>query len=354
MKDSKKDKKKEETLLNKYLAGTASDDELRQLKVLTESSEPLKKDFDNSEKLLRQIADLEMMKLVNTHSAFAKVKDRLKRAQQKKGWFYYWQKTATILLLPLLLLSVLQFFVKSPQQLFKTSAQLVYNDIETPSGLRSVFELPDGTKVWLNGNTKIRYPLAFGGNERKITLEGEAYFKVAHDKRKPFIVDLGELHVQAVGTEFNCLAYKNDNLIETTLTEGSVKISRIQDGFPQGKYMLKPGETLKYEISSNRFVLKDDDIDKHVSWRSGKFVFRNDPLEDVCQKLGRWFNADIKIEDEELKDFSITGTFGDQGLNEILELITITSPINYNMEKREINENNEYETLNVSIQSKRK
>ena len=354
MDNSKEDKRKEKILLNKYLAGTASDDEIKQLKYLSKSSADLKKELDNSEKVLSQIEELELMRHVNTSLAFTNTKNKLRKYQEKKGWFYYWQKAAAVLLLPLLLLSILQFFVKDQKRLFGTSGQLVNNEIHTPSGLRSVFELPDGSKVWLNGNTKIKYPLTFNGNERRVHLEGEAYFEVAKNRKNPFIVDIGALQVKAVGTAFNCMAYPDENIFETTLTEGSVKIAKVLDGVEKGEYMLNPGEILTYEQDNDQFFLKKGDLEKHISWKSGKFVFRNDPLEMVCQKLGRWFNTDIEIEDEELKDYSITGTFSDQGLNEILELISITSPISYDMGKREINENNEYEKLKVTIESKKR
>lgn len=354
MEDTEEDKRTEKILLNKYLAGTASDDEIKKLKYLSKSSAALKKELNDSDKVLEQIEELELMKQVDTPLAFAKLKDRLEKYREKKGWYYYWQKAAAILLLPMLLFSILQLFVKSPKQLLQTSSQLVYNEIHTPSGLRSVFELPDGSKVWLNGNTKIKYPITFAGNERRIELEGEAYFEVAKNRKKPFILDIGALQVQAVGTAFNCMAYPGENLIETTLTEGSVKITRVLDGVKKGEYMLKQGEVLIYEQENDQFFLKKGDMEKHISWKSGKFVFRNDPLEVVCQKLGRWFNADIEIKDEELKSYSFTGTFSEQGLNEILELISITSPMSYNVGKREVNNNNEYEKLKVTIQSKKR
>ncbi len=351
MNKQKEDREGEKILFNKYLAGTASDDEVTRLIDFSKSSAELRKELDDANKILDKLDDLKLMKQLNSSVALTNVKERLKKYKEKKGWFYYAQKVAAVLFLPLLLFSIYQVFI-SDTNFFQASSQLAYNEVQTPSGLRSVFELPDGTSVWLNGNTKIKYPLEFNGDERRIYLEGEAYFKVAKNKKKPFIVDVGKLNVQAVGTEFNCMAYPADKSIVTTLAEGSVKITRVEGDVKRGEYMLNPGEVLTFESEKDKFFLKSGDLEKYISWRSGKFVFRNDPLEVVCQSLGRWFDADIEIDDDELKSYSFTGTFKNEGLNEILELISITSPITYKLGKREINENNEYGELKVTIQSK--
>jgi len=351
MNKQKEDREGEKILLNKYLAGNTSKDEVSRLMDLSKSSAELQKELEDANRILNKLDDLKLMKQLNSSVALTNVKERMKKYKEKKGWLYYAQKVAAVLFLPLLLFSIYQVFI-SDNNFFQASSQLAYNEVLTPSGIRSVFELPDGTSVWMNGNTKIKYPLEFNGNERRIYLEGEAYFKVAKNKKKPFIVDVGELNVQAVGTEFNCMAYPSDKSIITTLTEGSVKITRGQGDVKKGEYLLNSGEILTFELEKNQFFLRKGDLEKYVSWRSGKFVFRNDPLEVVCQKLGRWFNADIEIEDDELKNYSFTGTFKDEGLNEILELISITSPVIYKLGKREINQNNEYGELKVTIQSK--
>lgn len=346
MNDQNHNRHRGEMLLRRYLSGTASDEEISELTQLTESSETIKKKFMESNTVIKQLEALELMKKVNTSSAFQKVKRRLGDLPVKKGWFHYWQKAAAILLLPLLLTSVFQFYIQN--QLSKDASGLVYHEINTAPGLRSTFELPDGTKVWLNGNTKIKYPMVFSENERRIQLEGEAYFEVAKDKEKPFIVDLGRLHVEALGTAFNCMAYPEDNLIETALTEGKVKVISILDHKKKGEYILEPNQMISYELNSDKFYLQKGNLDKHLAWRSGKFIFRNESLEAVCQKLGRWYNAEFILKDASLKNYAFTGTFQKESLTEILELIKITSPISYRI-KRETNEENVFGTSKIEI-----
>ncbi len=351
MSDQSKHRKIEDILFSRYLSGDASEDEIRQLEQLAGSSVALRERVAGSGKVLKQIEALQLMKGVDTSSAWLKLRRKLGKYPEKNGWLHYWQKIAAILLLPVLVLSVFQFLTYRAQ-LGDAPAEFVMNEIKTSSGLRSTFSLPDGTVVWLNGDTKIRYPIRFQENERRIQLEGEAYFEVTPDRQRPFIVDLGSLRVQALGTAFNCMAYPGEDLVETALTEGKVKVTRVLEGVEKGEYTLDPGQVITYKLNSGRFFLEEGDIDKHVAWRSGKFIFRNDPLEVVCQKLGRWFNAEIAIKDESLKDYAFTGTFKEEGLHEILELISLTSPISHKITERETDGINEYGTLKVKIMEK--
>jgi len=351
MTEQENTEKKGNELLMKYLAGTASGNEISELRHLAGENPDLKKELDESDKVIGRLNALDLMKKVDTPSAFSKLKKRISGDKNLKGWFYYWQKIAAILLLPFIAVSVFQFFT-SRQQPATVSSSVIYNEIKTSPGLRSDFQLPDGTKVWLNGSTKIKYPIAFTGKERRIFMEGEAYFEVAKNKKKPFVVDMGTLQVQAVGTAFNCMAYPDDHLVETTLAEGKVKITRLAEGQAKGEYMLNPGQILTYKLNSDKFYLQQGDLSKHLSWLNGKFMFRNDPLEEVCKQLGRWFNADIEIKDEVLRTYSFTGTFHNEGLREILDLISLTSPISYTITERDVNKNNEYGKLKVYVKKK--
>jgi ferric-dicitrate binding protein FerR (iron transport regulator) len=349
MDEQKPISEKEETLLRKYVSGTISESEIRELQQLAGTSSALKQSLQESDHIIDQLDALNRMKKVDTPAAFTKFATRISKYPVKKSWLYYWQRVAAVLLLPLLVFSLLQYYSKDASLPTDTAARLEYNEIKTSPGLRSTFNLPDGTKVWLNGNTKIRYPIAFFGDVRMIHLEGEAYFEVSKNKEKPFIVDMGRLQVQAIGTAFNCMAYPGEDRIETALSEGKVKVTRFVKGESKGEYVLNPGQVISYQNSSGQFQLHKDNLDKYLAWRSGKFIFRNDPMEVVCQKLGRWFNAEIIIKDESLKGYSFTGTFQEEGLSEILDLISLTSPVRFKLYERSINERNEYGPTKVEI-----
>lgn len=349
MNDQKPITKKEETLLRKYVSGTATESEVRELQQLAGISSALKHSLQESDQIIDQLDALNRMKKVDTSAALTKFKILISKYSVKKNWLYYWQRVAAVLLLPLLVFSLFQYYSKDAGRTTDTAARLEYNEIKTSPGLRSTFSLPDGTKVWLNGNTRITYPIAFPGDVRLIELEGEAYFEVAKNKDKPFIVDMGRLQVHAIGTAFNCMAYPDDDRIETALAEGKVKVIRTVKGENKGEYLLDPGQVISYQNSSGQFQLHEGNLDKYLAWRSGRFVFRNDPMEVVCQKLGRWFNAEIIIKDESLKGYSFTGTFQEEGLSEILDLISLTSPVRFKLHERSVNEKNEYGPTKVEI-----
>ncbi|MGV8139783.1 MAG: FecR family protein [Mangrovibacterium sp.] len=336
-------------LFRKYISGTASESEVRDLQQLAGTSSALRQSMQESEHIILQLDMLNRMKKVDTPAAFTTFKKRISKFPVKKNWLYYWQRVAAVLLLPLLVFSLFQFYSKDTSRPTDAAARLEYNEIKTSPGLRSTFSLPDGTKVWLNGNTRITYPIAFPGDVRLIQLEGEAYFEVAKNKEKPFIVDMGGLQVQAIGTAFNCMAYPGEDKIETALSEGKVKVIRVVKGENRGEYFLDPGQVISYHSSSGQFQLHEGNLDKYLAWRSGRFIFRNDPMEVVCQRLGRWFNAEIVIKDESLKSYAFTGTFQEEGLSEILDLISLTSPVRFKLYERSVSEENEYGPTKVEI-----
>jgi ferric-dicitrate binding protein FerR (iron transport regulator) len=186
----------------------------------------------------------------------------------------------------------------------------VYNTLTTPKGRQFQVILPDGTKVWLNAASSLRYPTVFSGSEREVSVTGEAYFEVAHDKAKPFIVNLplsiptgreaGGSRIQVLGTQFNVNAYANEAAIKTTLIEGSLKIvngqSVPQGGINRESAILKPGEQAVLVAHSPLTIDHSPDIDKAVAWKSGFFNFEDARLEEVMRQLERWYDIEVVYE----------------------------------------------------------
>lgn len=164
-----------------------------------------------------------------------------------------------------------------------------FNTAATPRGGQYQLILADGTKVWLNAASSIRFPVAFTGNERKVMLKGEAYFEVAHDKAKPFKVVTNGQEVEVVGTHFNINAYDDENAVKTTLIEGSVKV------LVAGKNsMLKPGE--QSQTKNSEIFISPVDVNEVIAWKNGFFQFKDDHIRDVMRQLSRWYDVDIKYE----------------------------------------------------------
>lgn len=169
------------------------------------------------------------------------------------------------------------------------SKALVYNTAATPRGGQYQFILSDGTKIWLNSASSIKYPVEFMGKERKVELEGEAYFEVAHNSKMPFkVVSRGQT-VEVLGTHFNINAYSDENMAKTSLLEGSVKISSAN-----GTTLIKPGE--QAQLLNGNLNIVNADMDQVLAWKNGFFSFKDSSLEDVMRQLGRWYDVDVKYE----------------------------------------------------------
>jgi hypothetical protein len=164
-----------------------------------------------------------------------------------------------------------------------------YNSIETPRGGQYHLTLADGTNVWLNAASSIKYPVAFTGNERRVEITGEAYFEVKHNAAKPFRVICNGQTVEDLGTSFNVNAYSDENAIKTTLLEGSVKVSSAGEN-----KMLIPGEQALLEKGNIRIA--NVDVNRVVAWKNGMFEFKDADIGTVMRQLSRWYDVDVKYQ----------------------------------------------------------
>lgn len=235
----------------------------------------------------------------------------------------YITQAAAILLLPVLSL-LLYSKLSDRDQYIANSHEL---EVEAPAGYRMNIEFGDGTKVWLNHGSKLRYPYRFDRNCRKVFLTGEAYFMVAHNENVPFIVGTDNLDIKATGTEFNVSAYPEDNIVKTTLVKGQVGV--YEKGSSILVKTLQPGECIKYDSQMNNYTSESDDIIKYIAWKDGLLIFKNDSIPEIAKKLERWYNVDVKIINENVREFTFTGTFSEESLSQVLELMSLASPVNY-------------------------
>lgn len=168
------------------------------------------------------------------------------------------------------------------------SDEVFYNTMTTPRGGQYQLTLPDGTGVWLNASSSITYPSVFTDDQRKVTISGEAYFEVAPDKDKPFLVSVNETVVEVLGTHFNVNAYPEEGSIKTTLLEGAVKVisgDRLQ--------RLSPGQQAQAYPKGELKLIRNADIEQAVAWKNGLFYFNNTDLQTVMNQLARWYNVEV-------------------------------------------------------------
>lgn len=240
-------------------------------------------------------------------------------------------KAAAILLIPVL--SFLLYTLSEKKTESDKYANLAVNSLEViaPMGSRTVVQLSDGSEVYLNYGSKIKYPLFFSGDTREVALSGEGFFKVANNPEKPFIVKAGNLNIKAVGTTFNVLAYPDDDMIETTLVNGKVVLDKVdQNGESKTIGTMTPGQHVNYSLQTDAISSTEGNIEKYTSWTEGKLIFDDAPIMQVTERLSRMFNVDFVVKDE-IKDYNYTVVFTDEHLFQILDLMTIATPVVYKM-----------------------
>ncbi|WP_407427183.1 FecR family protein [Arcticibacter sp.] len=211
----------------------------------------------------------------------------------------------------------------------------VFDIIETPTGGNYKFSLPDGTKVYLNSSSTLKFPVSFSKTERKVLLSGEAYFEVAKHPSKPFIVESGDQTVEVLGTHFNIKSYKNEPAIKTTLLEGRVKVIERSTG--DAKY-LGPGQEAKLE-KSGRFTVAIGDTEQAIGWKNGAFVFNDLQLEDIMRQLERWY--DVNVDYSTVPNTRYNGVISrDVPLSKALQMLEVAGGLKFSVAHRTIKINN--------------
>ncbi|WP_162613830.1 MULTISPECIES: FecR family protein [Butyricimonas] len=209
---------------------------------------------------------------------------------------------------------------------------IVYNKLSVPKGGEYRIELEDGTKVWINSASRLRYPVVFSSNSREVYLEGEAYFEVQRDVDRPFIVHSGEQKVTVLGTSFGISCYASEANDYTTLVSGKVKVD-----FERGKqsFMLEPGMQVAYNKESGIAIEKKVDVAEFVAWKNGKYIFNQKRLEDILSTLSRWYDFEVFYRNEDVKEVLFSGElrrFDD--FSYLLRLIERTSDVKFVIDKK--------------------
>jgi transmembrane sensor len=182
-----------------------------------------------------------------------------------------------------------------------TDPKLIYNTIVVPRGGEYRLILADGSKIWMNSASTLRYPTAFSGNERRVYLTGEAYFEVAKNARMPFIVKTNTTEVQVLGTHFNVMAYDDESSSKTTLLEGAVKVQSLG-----AVNVIKPGEQAIVDNQGQQKVTSDISIDEEIAWKDGLFMFKDAGIKGIMQQAARWYDIDV-IYEGKISEIQFTG-----------------------------------------------
>ncbi|WCT14879.1 FecR family protein [Mucilaginibacter jinjuensis] len=212
-----------------------------------------------------------------------------------------------------------------------SSEQTAFNLITTPRGGKYQVELADGTRVWLNSATSLKYPASFTGKERRVELSGEAYFEVAKNPSKPFLVTVNGITVRVLGTHFNIMGYNDEKAVKTTLLEGSVKLS-----YNAHEVLLKPGEQGLLNTSQTGFEVSNVDVDDVVAWKNGFFAFNNEDIQTIMKRISRWYDVDVVFPEQfKRKNFGGTVSCFDD-VSQVLKSLELTGSVHFKIEGRRI------------------
>lgn len=213
-----------------------------------------------------------------------------------------------------------------------SSNQIFYHTISTPKGGEYQVILADGTHIWINADSKMRFPAVIRGNTRNVELTGEAYFEVAKNKTMPFEVKAGHQLVQVLGTHFNVNAYADEKVHKTTLLEGSVRVSSGKE-----QHLIQPGEQARLSAGGQQgFKIEAVDVEEAIAWKNNKIMFSSRPLEEVMRQVSRWYNVEVVYKGNISKKVFTGSISRYENVSKVLEMLELTNLVHFKIEERRI------------------
>lgn len=329
-------------LIARYLGGTATTDEVGKFEDWIRESQENRIYFDQ----VRNIWESSYESRLSPENALSSIFGKQEKPPRRKSIQYIWQKIAAVLIIPLILGTIWLLINRTKQ----TVPESGYQTISSVFGTVTTVQLPDGSQVWLNSGSVLKFPRIFNSNSRQVELTGEAFFKVQADKSSPFIVRTNYFDVEATGTQFNVLAFKDAEYPSIVLSEGKLQVDlKQQDGKPGKSVYMLPDQHLTVNRMNAEYSLVYVDVYKYYAWKDGKMVFRNDPLSEVAYRMSLQYNADVLIKGNDIRKFRYRATFQNESLGEVLELLKLSSPIGYKVIGQKIQADGTYSRKKVIL-----
>lgn len=305
-------------IFEKFLRNEISDEEIEELQAIMYINKDIQRYFEE------RLAETE-------HAIHPHLQQKVFHAivqdiepKTKRSFFLSYRKKilqwAAILLLPLISGITVRYFISEDS---RHTAPTVFT---TQKGEKAEAILPDGSKVWINSASTLRYDDRFDGNERVVYLEGEGYFEVKSDARRPFTVKTPSIAIQALGTSFNVRSYEADREASAVLLEGKIKV--LASG--QEK-TLQVNQRILFDKKTQRFVTDHVQASHFIEWKKGSLYFHNQTYYDIAATLSRIYNVNIRVASEELHPMRFTGTLGSNGIKNALDILSLTSPMRYDV-----------------------
>ena len=275
-------------------------------------------EFEKAQVIHDQLAEIGLITVEARDHSWERVENGIK--PDRLNWLKVFVKYAAII--------IAAFFSGNMIKSFTTAdKEVLYSEIRAPHGQMSKVVLPDGTKIWLNSGTTIKYPDRFTEEKREVTISGEAYFEVAKMDHKPFLVTTKDLVVEVFGTSFNVSAYIDDDATSVTLVEGKVEIIGT-DGKTSAR--LNPGQLAVKNKKESTISIHNVETSFYKAWIEGRIYFDDQPLNQIAIKLERWFNVNIEFANDNLKSYKFTGTIlKNKPLDQIMQALELLAPIRF-------------------------
>ncbi|MBV5314712.1 MAG: FecR domain-containing protein [Prolixibacteraceae bacterium] len=307
-----------QNIIHRYFRGQLADSEYEMLTVYLQDAKN-RKYFEEAKLEWEIHPELDDLAAKNLTRLRYKINQEISAKPKLQLTRQLWVRVASvaaILVIGLLLGSAVTYLI-SPTK--RTAEQLVF---QTPRGEKSMVTLPDGSEVWLNANSRLVYN-SFSSDHRQVELKGEAFFKVAHNEKAPFVVRTNECDITVLGTTFNVMAYDEFGRKEITLLTGKVNVHTEST-----EQILKPGQALILE--DHQIHIVEVTASEASAWVDNKFNFRNIPLTELLKRLENWYDVDITLENQTGRDVNFTGTFkNEETIWQVLDAIKVYTPIKY-------------------------
>lgn len=336
----------------KYLDNTASPDEIQLLREWISLSKENADYFQEMRNIWEVAGSGLNNENIDVKKGLEKVKNRIaihssketdreiaNISQKRTRIITHFQRIAAILILPALI-ALTVYVLKSNQQ----KPIIAFHEVTAPYGMVSTLTLPDGSKVWLNAGSSLKYPSVFAEKIREVEMSGEAYFEVHADKEHPFTVNTGTLKVTATGTAFNVSSLAKSK--EETITLVSGKVSVAHNKIVK---QLSPGQQLNYEKGTSEMKITDIDPYQYVSWKEGVLAFRDDPLESVFRRLEQTYHVQFILQDTSINQYTYRATFKEETLNDILNYMEMSIPITFEKIEAENEKNDSTSVTTIAV-----
>lgn len=319
-------------IFERYIGNRANEEEVKRLcgwiKNDHKISLYLEQQIKASSSVIDQDVQLRMLK--NIEAEISSIAVNEVNPEKNSGVISYrfkmWMRVAALFILPVLTAAGMYFYMSRNES---APAPMI---VSVERGQKANVILPDGSKVWLNSQSKLTCSVDFNVKKRELQLDGEAYFEVAHNARKPFIVRSKDMAVEALGTCFGVKAYNEDQLISSILMRGKVKVTT-----PDGETILMPNDRVMYDKTTHKNTpSRVTNATDFTGWIHNELRFENESLGEIAKTIQRIYNVKIIFKSELLKNLRYTGTVNNNSLESVLNIITLTSPVSFQINKQQV------------------